>query len=90
MASAFVRAPVTGAGPLGRRELPLLELLLGRPERELEHRLQVPRGDVLAEQILDGAEQVLGLLADGELPAEAPGRERGDAWGWNVYPRWRG
>jgi hypothetical protein len=44
----------------------------------------------MAEEILDGAHQILGLLADGELPPEAPGRERGHAWGRNVYPRWRG
>jgi hypothetical protein len=44
----------------------------------------------MAEQILDGAQEILGLLADRELPPESPGRERGDARGWNVYPRWRG
>jgi hypothetical protein len=90
MASVFVRAPVTGAGPLGRGELALLELLLGRPKRVVEHRLEVARRDVMAEQILDSTQEILGLLADSDLPREAPGRERDDALGWNADPRWRG
>jgi hypothetical protein len=90
MASVGIRTPVPGPEALGRRELALLELLFGHPERVVEHRLEVAPGDVMAEQILDGAQEILGLLADRELPPESPGRERSDAWGWNVYPRWRG
>ena len=65
-----------GTGMLGRGELASLELLLPGTEREVEHRLDVPGRDVVAEQILDVTEQVLGLLSGGELPPDARGRER--------------
>jgi hypothetical protein len=58
---------------------------------KLEHRRHVARRDVMAEQVLQVAQQVLGLLVDGELPAEAPRRERGHHRNDRVvYPRWRG
>ena len=41
-----------GTRLLGRRELTLLQLLLGRPERVVEHGIDVPGRDLVAKEIL--------------------------------------
>ena len=79
-----VRRDVTPVGarirarprPVGRRELPLLELGDERFERAVEYLRDISRGQLVAQQRLDMPELVVRLLADCELDRETLGRER--------------
>ncbi|MEO5616425.1 MAG: hypothetical protein ABIS67_01530 [Candidatus Eisenbacteria bacterium] len=61
----------------GRRELELLELVDERVQRSVEDLRDIPRGKLVAEQVLGAAQLVVRALADRDLQREALGRERG-------------
>jgi hypothetical protein len=62
--------PLAAAWTSGRRELPLLELWDESIERPLEDFGDVPRGNLMAQQLLRVAQLVLGAPAHGELDRE--------------------
>src|SRR5437867_6871847 len=80
------RAPAWAWAP-GRRELALLELANERTERPLEHRRDVPRGDLVAEQLLRVTELVVRASAHGELHCDRLRRQGAHPWAVTDMPR---
>jgi hypothetical protein len=72
------RAPVPRPGPPGRRKLPLLQLRDGEVAERFEDLGEISRRDLVAQQLLDVTQLVMGTLAQGELNAERLGRQRLD------------
>jgi len=70
----------------GRGALALQELLLGRSQREVEHRIDIAGCHLMPEQVLDLTQQVMGLLSERGLQGEAPGRRRRHPRPGDFYP----
>src|SRR3954470_17453050 len=65
-----------GARLAGRPDLPPFALPHEQPQRSVEDRIQVPKGDGVAEQVLRPAKQRMRFRARGEPNFVAPGCER--------------